>query len=204
MMTTSFEKCLAQKKALIITLDNALYPEKDYLLQVYYLFSEFMAYTEQHDAKLMLDFMKEEFEKNGAAEVFNKAATKFGIDTKFEHNFNLLFETARLPLKLLMYQRVLEVLQQLVAKGKRIFLLAEGNPMIAINKIKQLEWHGLDKNLGVYFSEEYNKSMEETVQALMANENIEPQDIAMLMSETQLEKKYLFPVKDCFSVAEIL
>ena len=36
----------ASKKAFIFELDNVLYPEKDYLLQVYYLFASFLEYTE--------------------------------------------------------------------------------------------------------------------------------------------------------------
>ena len=36
----------ARKKAFVFELDNVLYPEKDYLLQVYYLFASFLEYSE--------------------------------------------------------------------------------------------------------------------------------------------------------------
>lgn len=35
------------KQIVIFELDNVLYPEKDYLLQVYYLFAQFIEYSEQ-------------------------------------------------------------------------------------------------------------------------------------------------------------
>ena len=141
----SFEKYLINKKALIITLDGALYPKKDYLLQVYYLFSEFMAYSEQLDSKAMIEFMSIEYAENGEEEIFNKTATQFGIPESYKHNFNLLHETARLPLKLLLFKQVLELLQEAVMDRVQIFIIAEGNLAEAINKIKQIEWHGLQE-----------------------------------------------------------
>ncbi|RZL53490.1 MAG: haloacid dehalogenase, partial [Pedobacter sp.] len=42
----NIEDYIKTKKAFIIGFDNVLYPEKDYLLQVYYLFSEFITYSE--------------------------------------------------------------------------------------------------------------------------------------------------------------
>ena len=120
----SFEKYLSHKKAVIITLDDALYPKKDYLLQVYYLFSEFMAYSEQIDAKAVVDFMSKTYTENGEEQLIAKTAAQFNIPEKYEHNFNLLFETARLPLKLLLFQRVLELLQEAVVDRKQIFILA--------------------------------------------------------------------------------
>lgn len=200
----SFDKYLKAKKALIITLDDATYPEKDYLLQVYYLFSEFMAYTEQFDAKLMLDFMKAEFELHGNKDIFLKTAAKFGIANKYEHNFDLLHETARLPLKLLMYQNVLSLLQEVVVERNKIILLADGNPAVAINKIKQLEWHGLGEYLEVYFTAEYQFSIDKTLAAIFNSKNIEPQEVTLILSENQFDQKIVNLDIDCFSVTEIL
>ncbi|WP_461790285.1 haloacid dehalogenase [Pedobacter sp.] len=203
-MMKSFDKYLKAKKALIITLDDAIYPEKDYLLQVYYLFSEFMAYTEQFDAKLLLDFMKTEFDRSGAQAIFKKTAVKFGIEDKYEHNFDLLHETARLPLKLLMFQNVLSLLQEVVKEGKEIILLADGDPNIAINKIKQLEWHGLEQNLKVYFISEYDFSLDKTISAILVSKDIDPQEVTLILSENQFVQKNVNINADCFSVTEIL
>lgn len=200
----SFEKYLKGKKALIIALDDAVYPEKDYLLQVYYLFSEFMAYTEQLDAKVVLDFMKNEFEAHGAENIFRKTAAQFNIANKYEHNFDLLHETARLPLKLLMYKNVLSLLQEVVERGEQIILLADGNPAIAINKIKQLEWHGLEQNLKVYFTSEYDFSFDETITAILISKDVDPQEVTIILSENQVAQKIVSLNINCFSVTEIL
>lgn len=200
----SFEKYLNNKKALLITLDDALYPKKDYLLQVYYLFSEFMAYSEQIDAKAVVDFMSKEYAENGEEDLFRKTASKFSIPEKYEHNFNLLFETARLPLKLLLFQNVLELLQEVVVDRKQIFVLAEGNPAEAINKIKQIEWNGLQEYLKVYFEREFENSKLKTIKALLHDNKLEKEDVVIFASENQFLENFTNFNIDCHTVTEIL
>lgn len=200
----SFGKYLSNKKALIITLDDALYPKKDYLLQVYYLFSEFMAYSEQIDAKAIVDFMSEEYKNNGEQDLFKKTASKFDIPEKYEQNFDLLFETARLPLKLLLFQNVLNLLQEVVGDRRSIFILVEGNPAEAINKIKQIEWNGLEQYLKVYFTVEYNGSANETIKHILKEQSIESDEVVLFTSQIQLGFNFVDSTIDTFSVTEIL
>lgn len=199
-----FEKYLTNKKALIITLDNALYPKKDYLLQVYYLFSEFMAYSEQLDSKAMIDFMRMEYTENGEKEIFNKTAARFGILEKYKHNFDLLYETARLPLKLLLFKQVLELLQEAVMDRIKIFILAEGNPAEAINKIKQIEWHGLQEYLKVYFTVEYNNIVIDTLTAILKDEEIKKTDAVMFVAPNIPKADFTKFNIDYYPVSDIL
>ncbi|WAC40300.1 haloacid dehalogenase [Pedobacter sp. SL55] len=200
----SFEKYLSNKKALIITLDDALYPKKDYLLQVYYLFSEFMAYTEQIDAKAIVNFMSKEFTENGELGLFKKTAAKFDIPEKYEQNFNLLFETARLPLKLLLFKNVLNLLQEVVVDRRTISILVEGNPAEAINKMKQIEWNGLEPYLKVYFTVEYSGSASETIKHILTEQGFEKEDVVLFVSENQAASNFVDLAIDNFSVTEIL
>ncbi|MEJ5995213.1 HAD hydrolase-like protein [Pedobacter sp. Du54] len=151
---TILETYNAQKTAFIFGLDEVLYPEKDYLLQVYYLFAEFIEYTEQISSKEILSFMQQEYSHHGNVNIFDKTAEKFNLPTKYKSNFELLHETARLPLKLLLFQNILSLLQELVVERKEIYLLVTGKPSVQLNKIKQFEWHGLEPHLKLYFSEE--------------------------------------------------
>ncbi|WP_410221308.1 haloacid dehalogenase [Pedobacter sp.] len=166
-MTLPISNLIEQKECFFFCLDDVLYPEKDYLLQVYYLFAEFMAYTEQLDSKQIIACFKEEYEAKGAEGIFEKVAGIFNIDHKYRLNFERLHENARLPLKLLLYNNVLVVLQEIAAKHKSIFIVAKGNMDIAINKIKQIEWNGLERFINLYFLDEYgndwNKLIEETL-----------------------------------------
>ena len=154
-----FKNYIAPKSAFIFGLDDVLYPEKDYLLQVYYLFSEFMEYSAQLNAKAITDFMQLEYTHHGSVNIFEKTAAKFNIKEKYKSNFLLLHETARLPLKLLLFKKVLSFLQQIVIDRKEIYLLATGNAVVQLNKIRQMEWHGLENYLKVYFSQELEFSL---------------------------------------------
>lgn len=141
-------------QSFVFNLDDVVYPERDFLLQVYYLFAQFMEYTAQLPATEILDFMKAEYELAGKEGVFKKTAKKFGIDQTYENNFELLHRTARLPLKLLLFPAVLDFMEDLVANKKGLYLLASGDPEAQLNKIRQVEWGGLATHLRVYFSEE--------------------------------------------------
>ena len=155
----AFETYVAPNTAFIFGLDDVLYPEKDYLLQVYYLFSEFMEYSAQLNAKAITDFMQLEYTHHGSVNIFEKTAAKFDIQEKYKSNFLLLHENAHLPLKLLLFQKILSFLQAIVMDRKKIYLIVSGNKLVQLNKIKQMEWHGLEHYLKVYFSQELELSL---------------------------------------------
>lgn len=149
------QKYLQDKQFFIFELDNVIYPEKDYLLQVYYLFAQFMEYGEQLNATEVLNYMQETYQEHGENGIFNKTATKFNIPEKYQVNFDMLMHSARLPLKLFVYNEVSALLQAIVLGGKQIFLFVKGNPITQLNKIKQTEWNGLEKYLTVFFTAEF-------------------------------------------------
>src|ERR1700750_3414122 len=131
-----------RKAAFIFELDNVIYPEKDYLFQVYYLFASLIEYTELLDAKAITDFMVATYLNEGKDVVFDRTKEKFGIDEKYRINFHHLLHTVKLPLKLLVYQSVLDIMQEIVVDRKKLFIVTNGNPAMQLNKIKQVEWHG--------------------------------------------------------------
>ena len=150
----SFDKYLEEKDTFIFELDNVLYPEKDYLLQVYYLYAQFIDYGEQISAAEILKHMESNFLKEGTSGLYEKTSIHFNIPEKYRINFELLLNNARLPLKLLIFAEVLKLLQAIVMERKQIFIFTDGNPLMQLNKIKQMEWHGLEQYLKVYFSAE--------------------------------------------------
>lgn len=164
------------KQIVIFELDNVLYPEKDYLLQVYYLFAQFIEYSEQKNAQAILDFMRGEFEQSGVEDLFLKTSKAFEIDAKYQYNFDLLHQNARLPLKLLLFKNLLEFMQELVIERKKIFIVTAGNPDQQLNKIKQTEWNGLENYLTVYFADEMGVEKAEIFQKILNDNNLSPDD----------------------------
>lgn len=144
------------KNAIIFELDDVLIPKKDYDLQVYYLFANFIEYLETFPpSQEMLAFISKRYELHGNTGMFDEIAVTFGVDKKYEENLALLFKTAKLPLKLLLFKESLALLQELVINRKQLFILTAGTPEQQLNKIKQTEWNGLDKYLKVYFKNEF-------------------------------------------------
>jgi phosphoglycolate phosphatase-like HAD superfamily hydrolase len=171
----------SRKKAFVFELDDVLYPEKDYLLQVYYLFAGFMEYTELFDAKVMLKLMTDTFEQEGRHAVFNRVKERFHIDEKYRHNFDTLHYTARLPLKLLLFSKALTLLQDIVVDRKQLFILTNGDPQQQLNKIRQTEWHGLEKYLTCYFADEIMPKPEpDTLIHILKMHGLERRDVAMI------------------------
>jgi len=170
-----------RKSAFIFELDNVLYPEKDYLYQVYYLFANLIEYTELFDAQAMIGLMTSTYEKEGANVVFDRVKEKFHLDEKYRQSFENLLLTAKLPLKLLLYKNMLELLQDIVVDRKKLFIITNGNPEQQLNKIKQTEWHGLEKYLVCYFADETSPKPEpDIIHLILKEHNLQRRDILMI------------------------
>jgi phosphoglycolate phosphatase-like HAD superfamily hydrolase len=170
-----------RKKAFIFELDDVLYPEKDYLYQVYYLFAGLLEYTELIDAKETTNLMINTYTTEGKDVVFDRLKEKLNIDEKFRLNLEHLLVTAKLPLKLLLYKNMLNLLQEIVIDRKKVFIVTNGNPQQQLNKIKQMEWHGLEPYLTAYFADEtFAKPEPDAINLLIKDHNLRRRDLLMI------------------------
>lgn len=171
----------SRKKAFVFELDDVIYPEKDFLFQVYYLFASFLEYTELIDAKAVTDLMISTYIEGGKDKVFDAVKEKFGIDEKYRINFQHLLLTVKLPLKLLVYRNVLDMMQEIVVDRKKLFIVTNGNPAQQLNKIKQTEWNGLEPYLTCYFADEIAPKPEpDIIDLLLKEHNLQRRDILMI------------------------
>ena len=170
-----------RKEAFIFELDDVLYPEKDYLYQVYYLFTAFLEYTELIDAKEATSLMIDTYLSEGKEMVFDRLKETFNIDEKYRFNFDHLNITAKLPLKLLLDQNMLNLMQDIVIDRKQLFILTNGDPTQQLNKIKQTEWHGLEPYLTCYFADETAPKPEtDSVDLLIKNHKLQRRNVLMI------------------------
>jgi FMN phosphatase YigB (HAD superfamily) len=178
-------------KAFVFELDDVIYPEKDYLLQVYYLFSNFIEFTEGFPpAKDLTDFFKNSYTHHGDEGIFDRAKEAFGIEEKYRANFERLYSTAILPLKLLLFSGILELMQEIVVNRKQLFLLTNGKPEMQLNKIKQIEWNGLEKYLRVYYASEINlKPNPDVLSYIMKDHQLTRKDI-MVIGATETDQEF--------------
>jgi HAD superfamily hydrolase (TIGR01549 family) len=170
-----------RKTAFIFELDNVIYPEKDYLFQIYYLFAASMEYVELIDAKAATDFMVNTYFSDGKDAVFGALQQKFNIADKYRDNFQQMMHNVKLPLKLLVYTDILELMQQIVIDRKRIFIVTNGHRDQQLNKIKQTEWNGLESYLTCYFADEVKPKPEtDVIDKLIQEQNLKRKDLLMI------------------------
>ena len=179
------------KKAYIFELDDVLFPKQDYDLQVYYLFANILEYTEQNiNANELSEYLKDVYLKEGEQSVFSKMLEKYHVDKKHEDAFKAMHVNAKLPLKLLLYKEVLALLTYLVGEEKALFILTKGNPMVQMNKIKQIEWNNLDQFIKVYFYDEIIlKSDLKPIDYLLKENNILAKDAVFVTTELVSKQK---------------
>lgn len=195
----------SRKKAFIFELDNVLYPEKDYLYQVYYLFGALLEYTEFIDAKQTTDTLINAYITKSKEAAFDELKQQLHVNEKFRQNLDSLMVTAKLPLKLLLYKNILTLLQDIVIDRKKIFIVTNGNPEQQLNKIKHMEWHGLEKYLIAYFADEIMPKPEpDVIDKLLKEHHLQRKDVIMLEnSDTDRLCAEVCGI-DCLNIKEFL
>ncbi|MEB0262476.1 MULTISPECIES: HAD hydrolase-like protein [unclassified Mucilaginibacter] len=169
------------KKAFIFELDDVLYPAKDYYYQIYYLFANLLEYTELNSAARTTELMIDTYNKKGAGEVYNELVAQLSIEEKYRDKLEIMLLTSRLPLKLLLFKNMLSFMQEVVTDRKRLFIVTNGSPQQQLNKLRQIEWHGLEPYLTCYFADEsLPKPEPDILHLLMKEHNLERRDLLMI------------------------
>ena len=170
-----------RKTAFIFELDNVLYPEKDYLFQVYYLFAALLEYVEQIDAKAATDLMVSTYQEKGEELMFEALKKEYHLKEAYRANLDHLMVTANIPLKLLLYKNMLTLMQEIVVDQKKLFIVTNGDPAQQLNKIKHTEWHGLEKYLVCYFADEIKPKPEtDVIDQLITDHNLQRRELLMI------------------------
>ena len=180
---------LKPKKAVVFDFDEVLYPKRDFLLQVYYLFSNFVEYTEGAEiANQLLDAFRVEYEASGEVGIWDRVSKMHPIILEFEENYQRLHHQAQLPLKIHLYPEAVELLKKLEADHKFIIILTAGDPLMQLNKIRQVDWQGLEDRLKVYFEDELYYQQTEPLDYLMDSLNLSPQEMSYIGQSAKVLK----------------
>ncbi|WP_392469855.1 HAD family hydrolase [Sphingobacterium cellulitidis] len=178
-----FANIPTDKKLYLFEVDDVLFPKKDYLLQIYYLFSQFVEFTEGRPiATEMVNFMKETYMESAEENLYNLTAKKFNFKNDYKENFERLMVNGHLPLKLFLFNKTKLLFASILEKGGQIGILTKGNPALQLNKVKHIDWQGFDRNVKIYFIDELNFR------------NIDP--FTYIASENQVQKSDLFFIED--------
>ncbi len=171
-------------KMFLFELDDVLFPKKDYLLQVYYLFANYVEFNESRPlAGAMTTFMRDNYLSEGDTDLFDKIKSKFDLDEQYRHQFGRIQVHAQLPLKLLLAPDGVRLIRDLKSNDKQMAILTKGNPLEQLNKMKHMDWQGLDKGLKVYFLDELNFRNIEPIGYIADEFGIKPEEIVCVRNE---------------------
>ena len=175
---------IPDKSVYVFEIDDVLYPKRDYLLQVYYLFSNFVEYSEGRPlSQEILAFMKDTFESDGEEEVLSRTINHFQLDAAYCENFERLQANAHLPLKLLLKDTVKNRLLTLFEQGRQVGILTDGNPVEQLNKLKHIDWQELSAflpSLKVFFIKELTFRHINTIDYLVEEYRVSADEIEII------------------------
>ncbi len=143
------------KSLYLFEVDNILYPERDFILQIYYLFGQFIEFTESRPlAADITQFMKSRYEAGDVEDLLAETKKQFELTQDYAENFERLQANGHLPLKLLLFDHIKDSFQALSAAGKDLAILTAGNPVLQLNKLRHIDWQGWDSQIKIYFTDE--------------------------------------------------
>jgi phosphoglycolate phosphatase-like HAD superfamily hydrolase len=82
---------------------------------------------------------------------------------------------------------MLQLMQDIVVDRKKLFIVTAGDPETQLNKLKQVEWHGLEKYLVCYFADEVAPKPEaDMIDKLIDEHNLHRREV-LLCGELEVD-----------------
>lgn len=170
----------------LFELDNVIFEKRDYLAQVYYLFSSFYEFSEGNiKANDMAQFMCKVLDVHGEEKVFDATKIMFDVKEKYQANFERLIANAQLPIQLQLFQDIELLFKKLLKNHKSIAILTKGNPVEQLNKLKHIDWKNITEiknNLKVFFIDELEYTKTNPISYLSEELNVQENKITFIQN----------------------
>lgn len=132
----------------IFDLDNTIYNEEDYLFQAYSAICDrFAGMAHRYDKNSLFSLMMKIYRKEGRDNLFDKFLSRTGIGEGYLEECLKILRTFSPEKQIEIYPKSEKILRFLIEKGKKVYVLTNGNPAQQKNKIKNLLWNGLDEKI---------------------------------------------------------
>jgi HAD superfamily hydrolase (TIGR01549 family) len=139
----------------IFDLDNTIYNEEDYLFQAYSEIAErFAGITTGKSKQRLLKTIMSIYRKDGRVKLFDRFLERAGLDETYLSECLEILRNFTPAKRIKIYRKTEKVLRMLVKRNKQIFVLTNGNPAQQRNKIKSVDWKGLDMSITFILADE--------------------------------------------------
>ena len=141
-------------QVIIFDLDNTLYDESVYLFSAYNDIGKFIEKQVGGYSGEYVSFLVTSFKKYGHHGLFDMLLSHFGFKTKIEMN-DLLFLLRHTKVVLKVYDEMKMVLEYLLNRKCKVYILTNGNREQQQNKIESLDIQEILSKIEVIYANEY-------------------------------------------------
>ena len=141
-------------QVIIFDLDNTLYDESVYLFSAYNDIGKFIEKQVGGYSGEYVSFLVTSFKKYGHHGLFDMLLSHFGLKTKIEMN-DLLFLLRHTKVVLKVYDEMKMVLEYLLNRKCKVYILTNGNREQQQNKIESLDIQEILSKIEVIYANEY-------------------------------------------------
>lgn len=139
----------------IFDLDNTIYKEEDYLFQSYRAIArEFAEKFPHYNEYELFKIIKDIYNVQGYEKLFDHFLEKINLDNSYIPLCLKILRSFKPEKTIEVNETVRVILSDLEDQKKTVFILTNGNVEQQKNKIRNLDWRGLDSNLHIVFANE--------------------------------------------------
>jgi HAD superfamily hydrolase (TIGR01549 family) len=172
----------------IFDLDNTIYNEEDYLFQAYKAISQKLEeFTNRHNKNDLFVLIMDIYRKKGREKLFDKFLAGSGLDSGYLPVCLKILRTFKPDKQIEINPKMEKILWSLLEKQKQIFVLTNGNPDQQRNKIRNIQWKGIDEKITFIFANEIEpKPSPEGIRHILKLTGIE-KDKTILIGDSEVD-----------------
>lgn len=144
-------------EAYLFDLDNTIYDENRYLLEIYKQIALRIADNTSIDHVSILEDIKLIYYKTGRDRLFDSLILKYKLRENILEEFLTTQRTHHLDEKIEIFPTIEKLLLNLKELNKTILIVTNGNPIQQRNKIDHIDWQGLKSYLKFVLADEIEK-----------------------------------------------
>jgi phosphoglycolate phosphatase-like HAD superfamily hydrolase len=137
----------------IFDLDNTIYKEEDYLFQAYETIAkEFAGKLPSYNPQDLFRIIKDIYEIHGSVKLFDKFLERINLDLSYLPICLNILRSFKPDNPIEIDEIIKPILFDLQSQKKMAFVLTNGNTEQQKNKIRNINWAGLDNYLQIVFA----------------------------------------------------
>jgi len=165
-------------KALILDMDNTLYPETDYLRFVWKYLELQYSYDTPDKENSIADWLEDDFKKKGRSGLMNRFARVFQLpEDKVLKTYLNVLKTIELKDQLQVYSEWKYLAELCKSHVIQVFIISNGNADQQENKYRQLNLYGIPIQEAVWANNWKPKPEPEAFEYLIHKYSLDPADI---------------------------